>query len=608
MRLTPDITAILENNSPHEITSCYPPLIRLHQQLVEAGRSEEAYVVDLLAAIAFLPFTDNPNEPFGPKDGWIFARRGELDRLVAEILPVLEELARDLPHADFRARILDFCAYVKRDFRAAGDVAEAYLASAQHLLDHGHSWEALPRLERAVQVALKAGRNNHPYRTLTSALETMLAVASTQDGLFAAELTALMLYHDIGEPAELGTNAEALARRLISLPEHERGESLVQRYWQLSVEVFSGRDEARADAARAEVARSFEREAGQQASRPSIPNLMTVPKLERALKAWRTVKGAEAERERVHKRLLEVQRRSVDELKPIPFSLDLEQQDKAEQIAQTAKERVRSKPLAEALAAFALLYRPFPTDVLEEEVERELASPLLKLLPNRQVDASGRTVAVDPADGNELRSARKLAAIAQHQKVISGVLLLPAYDQLLEDQAPTFQEALALVTHHPLVRPGHEDLVVHVILDGLKGNLIQALHMLLPQLEDGLRYLLETEDALTSSYRTDGTQADYTLNVLMEERFAERLSHLLGADLLLDLRSLLVSKYGANFRNEALHGRFPSGAFFSTHAVYLWWAYLRLLMLPLINRFDDIRTEVNTEGVPEAEPSTVGEA
>ena len=605
MRLTPDITAILENNSPHEVRSCYPLLYRLHQQLIKAGRNEEAYVADLLAATAFLPFTSNPNEPFGPKDDWIFARRGQSNWL-EEALPALEEVALDLPHADFRARILDFCAYVKRDFRAAGDVAEAYLASAQHLLDHGHWWEALPRLERAAQVALKAGRNNHPYRTLTSALETMLAVASAQDGLFAAELTALMLYHGIGEPADLGTNAEAVARLLTSLPEHERDESQVQRYWQLSVEVFSGRDEARADAARAEVARSFEREAEQQASRPSIPNLMTVPKLERALKAWRTVKGAEAERERVHKRLLEVQRRSVDELKPVPFTF--EQQDKAEQIAQTAKERVRGKPLAEALAAFALLYRPFPTDVLEEEVEREFASPLLKLLPNRQVDAFGRTVAVDPADRNELHSARKLAAIAQHQKVISGVLLVPAYDQLLEDQAPTFQEVLALVTHHPLVRPGHEDLVVHVILDGLKGNLIQALHMLLPQLEDGLRHLLEIEDAITSSYRTDGTQADYTLNVLLEERFTERLNTLLGADVLLDLRSLLISKYGANFRNEALHGRFLSGAFFSPYAVYLWWAYLRLLMLPLINRFDDVRTEVDTEGVPEARPSTAGEA
>ena len=68
------------------------------------------------------------------------------------------------------------------------------------------------------------------------------------------------------------------------------------------------------------------------------------------------------------------------------------------------------------------------------------------------------------------------------------------------------------------------------------------------------------------------------------------------------------SCYPPLIRNEALHGRFLSGTFFSPYAVYLWWAHLRLLMLPLINRFDEVRVEADAEDAPRIGPSTVGEA
>lgn len=585
MCVIPDLNSIFEGTKPRDVRLYHLPLARLQQELVESGQAEEAYVVELLTAVSFLPFASNPNEPFGPRDQWLFARRGQLAQLESDIVPTLEGFLPQITDVDLQARVLDFCAYVKRDFRVAGTVVDAYIASAAYLVSCDDWAEALPRLERAAEVALKAGRNNRPYQRLDTTLKSMLEAAALQDSLFASGLIQLMHKNRIGEASSLGATAEEVARRLTTLPEDQRDEFWIQSYWQLGVDAFAGQDEGRADAARAEVARSFEREADRQESRFSTPNLLKAGKLERALGMWRTVKGAEVERERVHKRLLEVQLLGLTELKPIPFTLG--QAEKLEEVSQAAKQQLQDKPLFDALTAFALLYRPVPVDILAKEVERELASPLLRLLPNVQMDAFGRTVAIDPADEGGLRLARRLAAATQHQQVVSVMLLYPAYEQLVDDHSPTFEEVLPLTRGHPFVRPGHEVLVAHVILDGLRGLLVQAVHVLLPQLEDGIRYLLETKDVVTSSYRTDGTQADYTLNAMLEDRLAARLTGLLGADQVFDLRALLVSKYGANFRNEALHGRFTSGAFFSPYSLYLWWTYVRLLMLPLVLRSDD---------------------
>jgi Domain of unknown function (DUF4209) len=580
-----EISSILQEVTPKDVKDYAILLFGLNEKLVEAQRHNDAEVIYILASICNLQFSDDLRQPFGPKDNWIFSRRNELDRLQNKYLPILESILSKTSDFDLRARVLDFVTYLKRDFRSAEDVVSAYMLSVNSLLkDNYENWDlALERINRTIQVASGAGRNHPAFEKLKQELKEVLDEAATKDSLFAVKLIDSCLNYNIFDSSDLGARAEQIAQRLTAASEAERNELWVQWYWQTVVNAFVSRDDTRANKARQEIAHSFEREANQVATHPSIPNLLTSPKLQRALHVWRMIPGMEAERERVHKRLLAVQKNGLKELGSLPITID--QQEAIEVISQGAIDHVKDKPLFEALKCFSFLNTPLSKEILEKEVDRELASPLLRLFPHLQMDSFGRTVAIDPTNEEELRLARTLANLARHQQIISDCLLWPAYQQLLKEHIPTYQDIMPIVMNNPLIREGHELLAATVIIEGLRGHLLQAIHVLLPQLEDSLRFLLEQRDTITSSLKPSGIQEDYTLNVLLEGKFASSLEQLLGPEVVLDLRSLLVNKFGTNLRNEVLHGRVTDNFMLrSPHVLYAWWFYIKLLVVPFMIR------------------------
>jgi len=55
---------------------------------------------------------------------------------------------------------------------------------------------------------------------------------------------------------------------------------------------------------------------------------------------------------------------------------------------------------------------------------------------------------------------------------------------------------------------------------------------------------------------------------------------LFGADLVFDLRGLLIEPLGGKLRHAMAHGLLDADAFSSAQAAYLWWLALHLYCLP----------------------------
>ncbi|MEP7038430.1 MAG: DUF4209 domain-containing protein, partial [Acidobacteriota bacterium] len=112
---------------------------------------------------------------------------------------------------------------------------------------------------------------------------------------------------------------------------------------------------------------------------------------------------------------------------------------------------------------------------------------------------------------------------------------------------------------------------------------LTAIHFLIPQMEESIRYFLIRCGIVPSSFTDKGIQDEYNLNKLLkEEKFTAKLNEIFGDDFVFDLRCVLVERFGANLRNDMAHGLIDHNSFYSHAAVYFWWLALRFYLLPIL--------------------------
>jgi hypothetical protein len=98
------------------------------------------------------------------------------------------------------------------------------------------------------------------------------------------------------------------------------------------------------------------------------------------------------------------------------------------------------------------------------------------------------------------------------------------------------------------------------------------MHLLVPQIENSIRYVLNQNGVFTTTLR-NGIQKEKDINDLLP---SVEVKDVLGEDLVFDLRGILIERFGHNLRNESAHGLMPEGAFYDASSVYLWWLLLHI--------------------------------
>jgi hypothetical protein len=106
---------------------------------------------------------------------------------------------------------------------------------------------------------------------------------------------------------------------------------------------------------------------------------------------------------------------------------------------------------------------------------------------------------------------------------------------------------------------------------------------IVPQLENGIRWVLSSNGIQVTSLDNNGVQRERDLNYLL---YQESTKAVLTPGVTFDLQALLVDPLGANFRNRLAHGLLSDGVFRSAEAAYAWW-----VMVFLIEAFRVAKTE-----------------
>jgi len=105
------------------------------------------------------------------------------------------------------------------------------------------------------------------------------------------------------------------------------------------------------------------------------------------------------------------------------------------------------------------------------------------------------------------------------------------------------------------------------------------LHLLIPQFENSIRHILTEAEKITSGIDSDGIQDEKSLNTTL---YLTEIKELIDENILFDLQSLLVERFGANLRNLMAHGLMSHHEFYSHNGRYLWCLMLKLCCLPII--------------------------
>lgn len=550
----------------------------------EVGEGTEGPAAALLLLAAVTSFhleLEKHNDPFQPMLRVQEGRSPVPGDLTPAHLAVLEEFLPQVPDDELKARLADvlWLQVRPRKHLLALEAAAAYLRSSRTLMTE-HPVDAIERLERAFQLAASLGRTNEPFREVTACCHDILGGLQTADHSYVARrVLELLAKFRGGDALKLSESAAARAQAA----EEQHHWLVARQLWVLKLQWDREREDAEGEVQSLQaIADSFAQEARQLIEGESTSALFIVEILQQGVEAYRRVPGAAEQERELHLKLLEVQRRARAELRG--SALDTTELDgHVQTIVEQSKAMVRGKSLRNALLALPFVARHPSYERGRAAVAERIANhPILFMFTTTHLDANGRVATRRPTifSGDPQEQEALILAELYHDMRIDRLLSVsaaiePARRQILEEHSPRLEDVAELLQHSPFVPENRLYLYSRGVYAGLTGDWVSSMHILIPQLENSIRYVLHRQGTVTSSLTAEGTQEAFNLNRLL---YLPEAQELFGVDTVFDMRGLLVEKTGANARNELVHGLNPDGYFFTPEPVYAWWVAIRLAL------------------------------
>lgn len=546
----------------------------------QQGDSTGARVFGFLATIASL------SPQYDITEGGTDTRIGALDDAA---LDLLREVVTEISDPDLRALMADILWIRRRDHEAAKLAVTAYIASAELLRDPKRWPPAVDRLQRAVGLGAKLGKSSESFSKAIEAIERMIALHQEDDvGLQSDSLMSILLAQRTGDAARYSPIAESAALRL-----EEKGNWFFARqYWKQKSEWDRRRNESvAASDAELRAAQTYVKE-GEAAAAESPPSSMRAAGLfAKGVEALRRAKAPREQVESAHQALRACQQKIPDEMTSVslPDHLikDLESQKKV--FNEQARAIVKGRLVQDALLRLAILVSApqRPADLRSRMQTESGQSVFTDLVPVSMITDAGLTAAVNPPLLGATEEERE--AIIQkriHQELLRtnwpialDFQITPAVEQIKEEHAVRMRDFAFLVLDNPFVPGGREGLYARGLYAGFQGDFVVSTHLLIPQIENSIRVILQGAGVVTSTLSSSDVQEERDHGWLLHH---DAISRCFQPEIAYHLRALLIERFGGNLRNEMAHGLISEPNFYSAAAYYLWWLTLRICAVPLV--------------------------
>lgn len=551
------------------------------ETLAVAGDASGAEVLALLAIVCSYGLRhDNGREPFGPRPIFGDRRTPSIEDLRDAEVALLADLHEAVTVPELRARVADVLFVVRRHHKFGKAAIDGYLDSAAKLMTAADWVKASFRLERAlmISVSVKAERD----RVVDTVIEEIKKRPS-DPSYFSAKMMEVLFEQRFGDATVMAPLAEAAAKGASADGVWDRAREYYLLLAQWSRRAGKTPEEAEARREAAECYVELADGAGSKSMEASF--------LERAIQSLRTITGTQARVEELHQRLVVAEKEATKEFKEYSGTVSLGD------APEKARAHVSGVSLQEALFRFSCIWWSPPVSktrdaVIETAKQAVLFNALPRVLVNRHgkvMAKRGSLIVGDPDKREESLRGAVFERASQQRDYVVVASIKPARAQIVEEHRVGFRSLIDLCADSAFVPLGREEVFSLGLAAGFDGDFATALHVLMPQFENALRSILAANGVLTSKVDEDGIQDEKDLGWLLTCDDAKRV---FGADLLFDMRGLLIERFGANLRNQMAHGLLDVDLMMGPQSVYFWWLTLHMVVRPLLPR---------PEAVPEPE-------
>jgi len=569
------------------------------KQAEAAVNIREQILFEILAFVTGAAIKPELNDEFF---GEVFSNLAE------EYLNFLTEIAPEISDPELQARVADILWVKNGNYQMAQLAVEAYLESAKQLEDPQKWTRCVDRIERSLRLARKI---NYQPEIVIEYIDEVLNRYQGEDPLWLSIKLHELLQDEkninLLRKKQLLNTAKyaALAEKGAIFQESSKEWDKARNYWKIKAEWHRiEKNVEKAYTARMLAAETYMKEAEDSLTKHPTPYFKASRDLQKAFEAFERLKsqGIEEERaaintrlEEIHKRLLEYQQKSYNELITISSEFNISEE------VELARSQVRGKEFPEALLSLAFLATPPKVLDLQQIVE---GNGLSRLFSKEKINEMGKVVARQNSNNLEETIRFKMYdEAAKYQKIYAQAFIEQARYQIFsehiiqksEENKIKETDLLPLVLNNPFVPPGREYLFAKGLYAGLIGDFITSTHILIPQIENSVRYLLSNRGAITSGIdnKNNGIQQEDNLNTTLFPSKYQQITSIFDEDTLFDLQGLLIEKSGSNLRNRMAHGLINDHEFSSPIFSYLWWVTLRLCFGAGILIPEQVREESN---------------
>lgn len=564
----------IDSSESKECRAYYAVFSRRVQELGQAGNEREQAVFDILETVSLSDINSN----FDQEHISVFVKL-----LTPEDLDFLAEIATEVSDPELQARITDILWSSRRNYRMAQLAVDAYLKSATILEDLEEWTWCFNRIARALHLSHKI---NYHREIVVAHIEAVLSRYNGEDpSWLSAKLMELLQGKKLGSP----TQYAALAEKAAKLAETNCDWRRARKYWEIKARWhLIEKDGEKERAAALLAAETYIKEAEESLREQPPIYLRASSFIEQAVEAFRSVRGTKEETveakkraEETHKILIEYQEKSCQERVSI-YSRSVDISNEVER----ARKCVRGKNLQDALFALAIYISPVAVSQLRQGVQQGAKDFIAPHLSSKAiVNKMGKVTAQQPGsilstDAQEAEEAMRFEmhhAAILYQDFYAQALIEPARKQINLEHSIEIKDLLTIISDSPFVPPDREHLFAKGLYAGLIGDFITSTHVLIPQIENSVRYLLSQRGVITSSLEK-GIQNEHDLNKIL---YQPEIKDIFDEDTLFDLKGLLVEHSGTNLRNRMAHGLINDREFNTSIMSYLWWVTLRLCCLPM---------------------------
>lgn len=503
---------------------------------------------------------------------------------------ILTKVAEQVDHPLLRARIADSCWHSNRKLHLMAELASnSYLAASMAFFKKELSYQyesdfevpskIVDIIKRAFFIFHSTGKNKNIPAVAKEAFAIAHQTAKNNNNLVAFyRLSNLGQSYGLLECNDVAKEAEAMA---IANKDKQYAEA-VKKIWYLAANAYSKIGDK--DASRQCKVNAVEQTLRM---RDGVSSAMAKASWTRdAIGELRAIGGMFEKIETLKKELQQYEDDSLSETSQFSIPIDLTEQRQA-----TMKE-FQELEVHEMLFRLAFITRtPEKIDIHTKCLAKKEKYFFSSIFGKSYSDEKGKVIATTPSaplgdkPSQEWFDYESLTEMSFHYHISAEGFIKPACITMSRCQAIDERHLEPIVSNSAFVPPGHESIFALGFARLIQGDMISAVHLIIPQLENSLRYVLNNLGSSTAKMNIDLTQEDQSLSQMYSNRKKE-LEQVFGVDITYTLHLLFNIKGGPMLRHKMAHGKITAGQSYQSECIYACWLMYHLACVPLYNYWE----------------------